>query len=218
MSADMFSSSAFRSTTPRECDRRCRRPGDNGRGLRPAHFLLPLLLAAGLPAATLADAFDATPIVSTEGNQAAEPPPAVGPSGTRVVMSLALVAVLIVGLGFVYKRLVTGQTTKAGAVTLVSRSILTPKHQAMVLKVGDRLVVVGDAGHGLQPLCEIVDPAEIGRVMTAAGHEPDELSGDAFAAEVDRASAEYERPPADEGAALHLREALDRVRGLSKSA
>ncbi|MEL7238877.1 MAG: flagellar biosynthetic protein FliO, partial [Planctomycetota bacterium] len=153
-----------------------------------------------------------------------------GPSMTRVVLSLAGVAVLIVGLGFVYRKMVAGQQAKGGAVTMVSRSVLTPKHQVMVLRVGHRLVVVGDAGQGMQPLCEITDPGEIAAVVGAAGGDLDELQAGAFAASLDNASAGYDPipdgddEPVEEApgstmfddAGKEVQGLLDRVRGLTR--
>lgn len=164
------------------------------------------------------------------GTSGATKASATGPSIGRVVLSLGGVALLIVGLGYVYRRMVGQQQAKGGAVTLVSRSILTPKHQVMVLRVGHRLVVVGDGGNGMNTLCEIDDPSEVSAVLSAAGGDVDELRAQAFSATLDGAESHFaipggdsdpiEEPPADDtmfaGASREVQGLLDRVRGLTK--
>ena len=146
------------------------------------------------------------------------------------MLSLGGVALLIVGLGYVYRKMVGQQQAKGGAVTLVSRSILTPKHQVMVLRVGHRLIVVGDGGSGMNTLCEIDDPAEVSAVLIAAGGDVEELKAQAFAATLEGAEDRFampggdsdpiEHPPEDDamfsGASREVQGLLDRVRGLSK--
>jgi flagellar biogenesis protein FliO len=154
------------------------------------------LLLLIVPAAS-GDAFDDVPLRAGDGaidpNNLDSPAVATttGPSLTRILGSLAVVAVLIVALGFGYRRL-TATTNRAGgaAVTLISRTVLTPKHQVMVLKVGRRLVVVGDAGHGMQALSEVSDPDEVTEVLAAAGRAEavdDPVKADAFSASYEAA-------------------------------
>lgn len=167
-----------------------------------------------------------------ESAPAAAAQPATGPSVTRVAGSLALVAALIVALGWAYRKLSVGtESAKSGPVTLIGRSMLTPKHQVLVLKVGYRLVVIGDSGQGMQPLCEITDPAEMTTVLSAAGKDEAELQalrGGAFTASLQSAESDYEPLPdsdsepqdslTDLGAASEeVRSLIERVRGLSDS-
>ena len=199
--------------------------------------LLALLL---LPTFARADAFDSKPInlesaatASADGEAAAQPQ--TGPSVTRVLGSLALVAALIVGLGVAWKKIsaTTNKAAGAAAVTMVGRTVLTPRHQVMVLKVGHRLVVVGDAGHGMQPLCEITDPHEVASVLASSGAasaDLDPVKAGAFAATLDAAGG-YSHEDDDDAHAFEgeaddqpnveslvgedVRSLIDRVRGLS---
>ena len=161
---------------------------------KPASFapalvaLVALVLLAGV---ARGDAFSDVPIGG--GRDAASPEaaaPASGPSASRIGGSLAAVVALIVVAGFAYRRVAGGAGGGGGSVVrLVGRSVLTPKHQVMVLQVGRRLVVVGDAGHGMQPLCEVTDPEEVTEVLVAAGVAPaedDPVKAGAFAAEFER--------------------------------
>lgn len=120
-----------------------------------------------------------------------------GPSGGRVVLSLGAVAVLIVGLGWIGRRVFAAQQQRSGGtgVTLVARTLLTPKHQVLVLRAGHRLLIVGDSGHGMNLLCQVSDPAEMAAILGEAGggSEDARLRGEAFAATLGEASEGYER-------------------------
>ena len=153
-----------------------------------------------------------------------------GPSFTRVMVSLSGVAGLIVVLGWAYRRMLAAQQPKAGGrgVTLVSRSLLTPKHQVLVLRAGNRLLIVGDSGHGMNLLCVVTEPAEMAAILgEGEGLDADEqLRVSAFAAAMDGASAAYrdipgadsepvEHPPALAAAQSEVRGLLERVRSLA---
>ena len=184
-----------------------------------------VLLLSG--AAAGQDAFEDAPIQPAPADESRTAPatPATGPSGARVIGSLAAVVVLVAGCGWVYHRYVApAGPRRAGGVELLGQSNLTPKHLVLVLKVGRRVVVVGDAGHGMQPLCEISDAAEVAEVAAACrGQSIDaaDLRGGAFAASFDEADAAFEAdsespnvtPASGDGA--EVRALINRVRGLS---
>ncbi len=182
----------------------------------------------------LGDAFDDRPInlpdptTSQEATATTDAAPVTGPSVTRVLASLTLVAALIVGLGIAWKKVsqTAGKAAGAAAVSLIGRTVITPRHQVMVLKVGHRLVVVGDAGHGMQPLCEISDPEEVASVLATCGKasaEFDSIKADAFAATLDEATLDdtlYEHPIESESNVEQLvgedvRSLIARVKGLT---
>jgi flagellar biogenesis protein FliO len=82
---------------------------------------------------------------------------------TRVGAALAAVIVLIfilrwLGKAFFPSAASRGQTR---VVEVLSRSALAPKQQVMLLRVGRRLIVVGDSGTQMNTLCEISDPDEV---------------------------------------------------------
>ena len=179
--------------------------------------------------APAADRFADKPI-TTSAEGGAKPAPAAGPSASRVVVSLCVVAVLIVALGWAYKRMFASQQNKGGggAVSLVSRTMLTPRHQVFVLRVGHRLIVVGDSGHGMNRLGEITDPAEMVAVLGESGDAAElrQLKAGAFGAALD----EFERqpipsgdeepvdeppPPPFDDARGEVQSLIERVRGLA---
>ncbi len=188
------------------------------------------VVAACVTTAAADDAFserpirgEATQVTPATGGELA----ATGPSVTRVLLSLAAVGGLIVAVGWAWKKL-GGVATRSGggaAVALVSRTVLTPRHQTMVLRVGHRLVVVGDAGHGMQPLCEITDPDEVLAVLAAAGQAEatvDPIKASAFTSTLDHYESDEtpreDEPDHDVAAELgDVKALIDRVRGLTNS-
>jgi flagellar biogenesis protein FliO len=123
-------------------------------------------------------------------------------------MSLAGVAVLIVGLGWACRRMLASRQPPAeSGVTLVARSLLTPRHQVLVLRVGRRVLVVGDSGHGMNLLCQITDPQESAALL---GEPEDQGEAGTIA---------FEEPPEDEtwdfAAAGDVRSVIERLRGLA---
>ncbi|MEM1011342.1 MAG: flagellar biosynthetic protein FliO [Planctomycetota bacterium] len=181
-----------------------------------------------------ADAFADTPIIAADSSTSSEPTQttATGPSATRVLASLAGVGLLIVATGWAWRRFMPGGPGAPGAsaVKLAARVNLTPKHQVFVLRVGHRLLVVGDSGHGMNALAQITDGDEVADVLAACGAASatdDPLKADAFAAtfaeargdngsslfEVDVDDDTMPEPPPQLGD--DVRSLIERVRGLS---
>jgi flagellar biogenesis protein FliO len=50
-------------------------------------------------------------------------------------------------------------------VEVLARSALTPKQQVVLIRVGRRLIVVGDSGAQMNTLCEIADPDEVASLV-----------------------------------------------------
>jgi flagellar biogenesis protein FliO len=116
---------------------------------------------------------------------------------TRVVLSLALVLGLIFVLRWASQRLfgktVAGRASRA--VQVLSRNVISPKQQLLVVQVGRRLVVVGDSGQQMNPLCEITDPDEITALVGQLHEEKRESTGNPFGALFGRAGTAFEKEP-----------------------
>lgn len=98
----------------------------------------------------------------------------------RVVGALGLVIALIVLLkwmGRMFFPSVAGRGSSR-AVEVLSRSPLTPKQQVMLIRVGSKLIVVGDSGTQMNTLCEISDADEVASLI---GQLRDEKSSAASA-------------------------------------
>lgn len=83
---------------------------------------------------------------------------------SRVVVALGAVIALIFGVRWAGRRLL-GMNAAArgggGAVQVLSRTVLSPKQQLMLVQVGKRVVLVANCGAQMNALCEISDPEEV---------------------------------------------------------
>jgi flagellar protein FliO/FliZ len=93
-----------------------------------------------------------------------------GPDLSRVGLALAIVIGAIFLLRWVGRKMfVLPNGPKSNkAIKVLSRSVLSPKQQLLLLQVGKRLIVVGDSGGNMNALCEITDPDEVAAVVGAA--------------------------------------------------
>lgn len=82
---------------------------------------------------------------------------------SRVFLALGAVVAVIFLLRWLARRMFpsVGGMQSGRVVQVLSRSVLAPKQQVMVMKVGRRLLVVGDTGSNMNTLCEITDPDEV---------------------------------------------------------
>ncbi len=85
----------------------------------------------------------------------------------RVVFALAIVVGIILLLRTGLRRMASlpGNTRAGKLVTVVSRSMISPRQQILVLQVGKRLLVVGDSGGSMSVLSEMTDPDEIASLI-----------------------------------------------------
>ena len=180
--------------------------------------------ASPASAAPPVDRFDDSVLKSVHGRttgQGAEAANAGGPSVMRVALSLGGVLALIVSTGWLYRRLIAQRRGGRGAIALVSRTLLTPRHQVLLLRAGSRLLVVGDSGHGMNLLCQITDRQEVADLLgeTAEafldreGTAVDEAVGPAGGVD----AAVFERPPSLDAARTEIRALIERVRGLGSA-
>lgn len=213
---------------------------------------LPRLAVAQSPApAATADeptTFQRTTTRSTTAEGEAAKPPTTGPEFSRILLALSVVIALIFAFRWISRRIVAGPgTTRASrAIQVVSRSIIAPKQQLMLVQVGRRLVLVGNCGTAMAPLCEIRDDEEITQVLAQVQAEKSESISRAFSSLFRREEEKYtqadtdddndaedidDRPAAAEPAVAvaavdpddpmattrqELHELLDKVRGMSK--
>jgi len=96
----------------------------------------------------------------------------------RVVGALAVVVALILVMKWAgAKFIIPGARVRpTQVVQVVARSPIAPRQQVVLLRVGKRVVVVGDSGTTLSTLCEISDPDEVAALL---GQLKDEQAGPA---------------------------------------
>jgi flagellar biogenesis protein FliO len=66
----------------------------------------------------------------------------------------------------------TATAKPSRVMQVVTRCPLTPKQQLLMIRIGQRLVVVGDSGTQLTALCQITDADEVASITGALQREP----------------------------------------------
>ncbi|MGD0463244.1 MAG: flagellar biosynthetic protein FliO [Tepidisphaeraceae bacterium] len=123
------------------------------------------------------DSLESQPIaLDSSGAGAKSAPPSESPAAfgaTRVILALAGVVGLIFLLRGGARRLFPGAAPVRAnsAVKVLARCPISPKQHLLVIQFGKRLVLVGDTGSHLNPLCEISDPEEAAGVLAQARDE-----------------------------------------------
>ena len=132
-------------------------------GLRVCVFLIAALLALlSAPANGLAaDAFqkDQTPLTGLEETDTAAAPDS-GSSLGRLVIGMLVVGALVVGLRWFIKRTNRDRSPRqTGSLEVVATTPLAQNRAVHLIRVGDELVLVGSAEHGVTQL-RVYDAAE----------------------------------------------------------
>jgi flagellar biogenesis protein FliO len=85
----------------------------------------------------------------------------------RIAWSLAIVIALILalrwGARFVFPSVRTHGASSA--IRVLSRNMISPKQQVLIVQVGRRLIVVGDCGQQMNTLSEITDADEVASLI-----------------------------------------------------
>ena len=93
----------------------------------------------------------------------------------RSVLSLGAILALMLGLAWIAKRYLhagKGPRRQVVDVELLGQRSLQPRNAVYVLKVLNRVIVVGTSEHGMQPLAEINDPETLAGIEDAALARP----------------------------------------------
>jgi flagellar protein FliO/FliZ len=154
----------------------------------------------------------------------------------RLVFALAVVLGAMYVTHRVWKRLgMPGAATRAaGSLQVVSRLSLSPKQQLILVRVGRRVVLVGNSGTQMNALCDISDPEEAAGILGLAATEREESVSATFdsvlggeekrfdeESNVDAAAVPGGEPVAEEAALANTRDELndmmEKVRSLSRS-
>lgn len=100
----------------------------------------------------------------------------------RVGLALLIVLVAIFVSHRVWKKLGLpgGSGRGAGALQVVSRLSISPKQQILLVRVGKRLVLVGNSTTQMNPLCEITDPEEAALLLGEVASQREESASVTF--------------------------------------
>jgi flagellar biogenesis protein FliO len=162
-------------------------------------------------------------ILTTDGKQnIAVQSPASGPLDIRRV---AIALGIVLGLVFIcrwaarwmFPSVVAGRSSQV--MKVLSRTVIAPKQQLLLIQVGRRLVLVGDCGQQMSALAEITEPDEVASLLGQLRADPPVTqSANPFAPLLGRAQQRFEDlpvPPIDEsedGAELAIA-GVDQTRG-----
>ncbi|NUQ36075.1 MAG: flagellar biosynthetic protein FliO [Planctomycetaceae bacterium] len=85
----------------------------------------------------------------------------------NMAIGLGVFIVIVIGVIWFLRRSPKIKRYVSGAVEVVSRSYLGSRYSVYVLKVGERLLVVGQGPEGLTTLSEITSPDEVTRFLAS---------------------------------------------------
>jgi flagellar protein FliO/FliZ len=113
----------------------------------------------------------------------------------RVITALAIVLGTILVGRFVVRKLFPGSTASSAgrAVKVLSRNVIAPRQQVMLLQVGKRIIVVGDSAGQMNTLANIDDPDEVAELIGATQSVTTDLGG--FKSLFGKRQDEYDPPP-----------------------
>ncbi len=139
----------------------------------------------------------------------------------NTVTALGVVILVILGIHTLLTRMgaVKGGRTHHPAVEVLTRTMVAPRNHVLLMRVGGRVLVVGDSPAGLRTLAQIDDPAEIASLLaTTTAASPNSISR-GFSSVLGRFNREFDDTSrvAEEGGddAEHtIDRARDRVSGL----
>lgn len=152
--------------------------------------------------------------------------PTTSGSWMRSVGSLAAVVAVILFLAWGAKALarggpLAGRAKRPGVIEIISRTALSPKQSLCLVRVGQRMVLVGVTQDSLRTLDVIQDPGAVAALAgdaTAARSASDER---AFRQSLEREVVQYDEPRPATGIGANdvrqrLTQALARVRGAAR--
>ena len=111
-----------------------------------------------------------SPAASAKTNGAA---PSGGFDSARVAIALTVVIGLIFVLRFGLRRVFPGAVPQRStrAMQVLCRFTISPRQHLLLVQVGKRLIVVGDGGAQLNPLCEITSQDEVEAIVAQVREE-----------------------------------------------
>jgi flagellar biogenesis protein FliO len=114
----------------------------------------------------------------------------------RVVLALAAVVGLILLMRWIVRRFVVGSSQARGKrfAEVLARVPIAPRQHLLLMRVGRRLLVVGDSGgQQLATLCEVTDADEIAALLAEARSDGADALTRAFGTVFGQAGARFEQ-------------------------
>ena len=86
----------------------------------------------------------------------------------------------------------------AGSVEVLSRTAVAPKNHVLLLRVGNRVLVVGDSSNGLNTLAEVDDPDEVADLLTSISTQQPKSITNNFKQALSRVSGSFDQRTLDQ--------------------
>lgn len=177
---------------------------------------------AAAPTTTETD-IEQTPLGASAGRALGDGGGLEKPAGGWVLSTFAALGVvigLILVARWAYAKM-GGQVVarSSPAVQVLSRTTVAPKNHVLLLRVGQRVLVVGDSGEGLRTLANLDDPEEVASVLQSVTSQQEASVSKSFNQLVSRFNGDYEGKAqlAEEGGddgEVHTDRTLDALSGL----
>lgn len=136
---------------------------------------------------------------TTAGSRAPASQPAIstatpGLDTGRVVLALGIVLGLIFAMRWAGRKYFPGAGVprSSGTMKILTRLVISPKQQLLMIQVGRRIVVVGDANGQMSALSEITDPDEAATLLLQLAEEKSQHSAKGFGALFNRAETTFD--------------------------
>jgi flagellar protein FliO/FliZ len=112
----------------------------------------------------------------------------------RVAAALAIVLGLILAMRWAGRKFFpsAGVPRSGGAMKVLSRLVISPKQQLLMIQVGRRIVVIGDSSGQMSAVSEIADPDEVGSLVAQLAEEKSQHSFKGFGAMFNRAGNSFD--------------------------
>ncbi len=133
----------------------------------------------------------------------------------QTVAALGVVIGLILVLRAIFTKAMGNRAvvTRSSAVEVLSRVAVAPRHHVLIVRLGGRLLVLGESAGGLNTLANLDDGEEVAELLQAVTSSSPGSSGHGFSQMLKRFNGQYtERNRADEEGADDHEFQVDRTR------
>jgi len=112
-------------------------------------------------------------VLSTSANTANQPGPGKSERSSGSWWDTLCALALVIGLIFLLRHVInrfsgkTPTSSRSGVVEVMARVGVAPKQQVLLLRLGGRVLLVGQSANGMNTLADINDPDEVASVLAA---------------------------------------------------
>ncbi|MFA9478660.1 FliO/MopB family protein [Phycisphaerales bacterium AB-hyl4] len=121
-----------------------------------------------------------------------------GSATLNTLTALGIVIGLILFLRWAWTKL-SGQPTvrPSPVIEVLARTPVAPRNHILIVRIGNRVLIVGDSANGLRTLANVDDPEEIADLLTAVTASRETSVTKGFSQLLGRFHGDYDAPTAD---------------------